>query len=116
MAYMKQIFIFVCCFTLFTGTAHADVADKQPSALSPQPSTLSPQPSALSTQHSVLSTQHSALNSQNIQDAAFKGNAQAQNDLGGLFEKGIGRRKDFVEAVKWYRLAAEQGKYRETLL
>lgn len=55
------------------------------------------------------SPQPSALSTQNIQDAAVKGNAQAQNDLGGMFEKGIGRRQDFVEAVKWYRLAAEQG-------
>ena len=33
----------------------------------------------------------------------------AQNYLGVAYDSGDGVEQDFVEAVKWYRLAAEQG-------
>jgi TPR repeat protein len=39
---------------------------------------------------------------------AKKGNAEAQNDLGTAYLFGRGVPKDYEEAVKWYRKAAEQ--------
>lgn len=40
---------------------------------------------------------------------ALKGDADAQNNLGVMYELGQGVPKDFREAMKWYRLAAAQG-------
>ena len=41
---------------------------------------------------------------------AEQGNADAQFELGSMYDRGKGVPKDYKEAVKWYRLAAEQGK------
>ena len=41
--------------------------------------------------------------------AAKKGNAEAQYNLGLCYSQGEGVKEDRVEAVSWYRLAAEQG-------
>ena len=35
--------------------------------------------------------------------------SRAQNNLGLMYENGLGVPKDYDEAVKWYRLAAAQG-------
>jgi len=40
---------------------------------------------------------------------AEQGNANAQYNLGYMYEKGEGISQDYMTAVKWYRLAAEQG-------
>ena len=40
---------------------------------------------------------------------AEQGNAKAQNELGRMYELGLGGVQDYKEAVKWYRKAAEQG-------
>ena len=40
---------------------------------------------------------------------AEQGVAQAQNNLGLMYTKGLGVIQDDQTAVKWYRLAAEQG-------
>jgi TPR repeat protein len=40
---------------------------------------------------------------------AEQGNADAQNNLGWMYDQGSGVKQDFKEAMKWYRLAAEQG-------
>jgi len=40
---------------------------------------------------------------------AEAGNADAQYNLGVMYENGQGVPQDYKEAVKWYRLAAEQG-------
>ena len=40
---------------------------------------------------------------------AEQGLAEAQNNLGVMYETGRGVIQDHKEAVKWYRLAAEQG-------
>ena len=40
---------------------------------------------------------------------ANQGNANAQFNLGLIFEQGQGVPQDYVEAAKWYRLAADQG-------
>ena len=40
---------------------------------------------------------------------AEKGDAVAQSLLGFMYQYGEGVQKDFKEAVKWYRKAAEQG-------
>ncbi len=37
------------------------------------------------------------------------GNAQAQNYVGEIFEKGLGQQPDFQSAIAWYTKAAEQG-------
>ena len=39
---------------------------------------------------------------------AEKGNANAQNNLGIMHDKGLGVPQDYKEALKWFRLAAEQ--------
>lgn len=40
---------------------------------------------------------------------ADQGNAEAQFNLGVMYENGKGVTKDDMKAVKWYRMAAEQG-------
>jgi TPR repeat protein len=40
---------------------------------------------------------------------AEQGEAKAQNNLGVMYDKGLGAAQDYAEAVKWYRRAAEQG-------
>ena len=40
---------------------------------------------------------------------AKQGNAKAQYNLGGMYYNGQGVRKDYAQAVQWYRKAAEQG-------
>ena len=40
---------------------------------------------------------------------AEQGDAQAQSNLGVMYDKGEGVLQDYAEAVKWYRLSAEQG-------
>lgn len=42
-------------------------------------------------------------------DRAREGDAEAQHNVGQIFEKGLGRSPDFAEALAWYRRAAEQG-------
>ena len=44
-----------------------------------------------------------------IQKFAEQGRAWAQSDLGSLYEDGLVLRRDYGEAVYWYRSAAEQG-------
>ena len=44
-----------------------------------------------------------------LRGAAENGDAEAQYFLGRLYSKGIGTRPDFVEAHKWFNLAAAQG-------
>ena len=41
--------------------------------------------------------------------AAQQGYADAQNDLGVMYENGKGIAEDAIKAVKWYRRAATQG-------
>ena len=45
-----------------------------------------------------------------LQDAE-NGDAEAQWRLGEAYREGEEVKQDFVEAVKWYRLAAEQGNF-----
>ena len=42
-------------------------------------------------------------------EAAEQGDAEAQSNLGNLYDMGEGVPQDFAEAMKWYRKAAEQG-------
>jgi len=41
--------------------------------------------------------------------AAEQGDADAQNNLGYYYDKGLGITQDYTHAIKWYRKAAEQG-------
>ena len=41
--------------------------------------------------------------------AAERGKMEAINDIGYMYDKGLGVTQDYSEAVKWYRKAAEQG-------
>ena len=41
--------------------------------------------------------------------AADQGYADAQNNLGVMYDQGQGVPQNYAEAVKWYRLAADQG-------
>lgn len=43
------------------------------------------------------------------QVAEAQGDATAQHNLGLMYDNGNGVPQDFVEAAKWYRLAADQG-------
>ena len=58
-----------------------------------------------------LSVAHtaSAQYSDDLLKRAQDGDADAQYNLGVAYDVGEGVEQDFVEAVKWYRLAAEQG-------
>src|SRR6185437_7058483 len=42
-------------------------------------------------------------------EAANRGDAEAQYDLGVLYAKGLGVSRDMSEAMRWYRTAAERG-------
>ena len=44
-----------------------------------------------------------------LKQQAQKGDAQAQKNLGNMYANGQGVPQDYVQAVKWYRLAADQG-------
>lgn len=44
-----------------------------------------------------------------IQRRAHSGDAEAQVDLGALYEKGLGVASDGAEALRWYQRAADQG-------
>ena len=44
-----------------------------------------------------------------LRELAFKGDANAQSDLGALYQTGLGVAIDYAEALKWYRLSAAQG-------
>jgi hypothetical protein len=50
-----------------------------------------------------------ADNPEELQAKAEKGDAEAQFYLGVMYENGNGVLKDYTEAVKWYRKAADQG-------
>jgi TPR repeat protein len=41
--------------------------------------------------------------------AAEQGDARAQSQLGWFYGSGTGVEQNYAEAVKWYRMAAEQG-------
>jgi uncharacterized protein len=47
-----------------------------------------------------------------LRPAAERGDAEAQTNLGWMYEQGSGVTKDPNEAMKWYRLAAEHGSAR----
>src|SRR5260221_6289640 len=55
----------------------------------------------------VKTTAPSALSSLRVRAAA--GDAEAQFQLGGFYETGRGVPQNFVDAVKWFKAAAEQG-------
>jgi uncharacterized protein len=44
-----------------------------------------------------------------LKPLADKGNPEAQEKIGRLYERGMGVPKDFTQAESWYRKAAEQG-------
>lgn len=44
-----------------------------------------------------------------LQQAAYQGLAQAQNNLGALYENGLGVTKSQKQAKEWFHKAAEQG-------
>ena len=46
---------------------------------------------------------------QRLRQAAAQGDSEAQFNLGRVYDNGEGVAKDLAEAVKWYRLASEQG-------
>ena len=41
--------------------------------------------------------------------AEEQGNTGAQNNLGQMYDRGLGIPRDYAEAFKWYKKAAEQG-------
>src|SRR5947209_11491591 len=44
-----------------------------------------------------------------LQPLADQGNAEAQTDIGLMYENGEGVVKDYAEAMKWFRMAADRG-------
>ena len=44
-----------------------------------------------------------------IRFAAEQGDTKAQSNLGLMYDQGLGVSQDYAEAVRWLRLAAEQG-------
>lgn len=57
----------------------------------------------------TVKTEEAGGGEKTIQDRAEEGDADAQLQLGHLYESGEGVPKDYTEAAKWYRKAAEQG-------
>jgi TPR repeat protein len=55
------------------------------------------------------SSPSAVLKFEDAQKKALNGDAKAQFQLGWMYSKGQGVPKDNTEALKWYRLAAEQG-------
>jgi Sel1 repeat protein len=41
--------------------------------------------------------------------AAERGDAEAQNHIGWVYDVGLGMESDYTEAFKWFVMAAEQG-------
>lgn len=56
---------------------------------------------------SILSMQAQTIDE--LKAKAEQGLAEAQNKLGDCYYNGEGLAQDYIEAVKWYRKAAEQG-------
>ena len=77
---------------------HANVGDRQSSKFT----------ASSGTQTYTEKRQHQADPKQDIEVRDFK-DASAQNNLGNCYYYGDGVKKDYVEAVKWYRKAADQG-------
>lgn len=44
-----------------------------------------------------------------LREAALRGEAASQSDLGGKYCVGEGVRQDYAEAVRWFQMAADQG-------
>jgi TPR repeat protein len=44
-----------------------------------------------------------------IREVAEQGDPDAQYELGFMYENGIGVMEDKAEAIRWFRLAADQG-------
>lgn len=42
-------------------------------------------------------------------EAAENGSSEAQSNLGHLYQKGVGVVQSDVEALRWFRMAADQG-------
>ena len=57
----------------------------------------------------MSSIDYEALSVPELETLANKGDAEAQYWLGLRFEKGTGVVQNYLEAVKWYRLAVEEG-------
>ncbi|MDH4328118.1 MAG: sel1 repeat family protein [Nitrospira sp.] len=49
------------------------------------------------------------MSAKDLETQAAEGNAEAQNNLGGLYAEGKGVPKDYVQARQWYEKAAAQG-------
>lgn len=52
---------------------------------------------------------HTQGNYDMVRFLADQGDASAQNDLGGMYANGRGVRRNYAEALKWWRRAADQG-------
>ena len=63
----------------------------------------------LHTAINLLGKKEFVLARQSFLNLANKGIAEAQMNLGMMFERGQGVPKDFKEAIRWYHLAADQG-------
>lgn len=50
-----------------------------------------------------------AIDVTTIEKAAVQGDAQAQNDLGDLYDLGQGVEQDYAKAKEWWKKAAAQG-------
>jgi len=77
--------VLVC---LFTGVAHGGDLEKGMEA---------------------LGNQDYATALRELRPLAEQGNAEAQSNLGVMYDKGKGVTQDYREAVKWFHKAAEQG-------
>lgn len=44
-----------------------------------------------------------------LRPLAESGDAMAQNNLGTLYQLGLGVKRDLQEAIKWFKLAVDQG-------
>ena len=79
------------------------------SQLVAKPAITPPSPTAFSTAEKALKEKKYATAFGLFKPLAEQGNAEAQANIGLMYELGQGVNKDFVEAFKWYQSAATQG-------
>jgi len=89
---------------------------KQPSAPPPVPGTVTNPPQDSLTPAEMVQMANGFRNSRQYPEAAKwyakaaeRGNADAENELGHLYQFGLGVEKDNAQALQWFRKAADQG-------
>jgi len=98
-----NVCLVVCLLSLGGCSDKSDKTDSTPTAAAPPP------PSKNSPTATAPVSQPTKTEAERTLDRANAGNASWQHSAGTMFKFGIGVPKNDTEAVKWFRLAADQG-------